>query len=99
MNNYRLTNKAVDDLSEIWHYTYETWSEMQADRYYTTLLDCCKEIAKMPNLGKNYDEVNSNLLGYKAKQHIIFYRIITHKEIEIVRILHSRMDLKNRIYD
>ena len=99
MADFRLTNKAVEDLSDIWDYTCETWSEKQVDRYYTTLLDFCKELAEKPKIGKKYEEVSSNLLGYKANQHIIFYRVVSHKEIEVVRILHSRMDLKNGIKD
>ena len=38
MAKYYFTNKAVDDLSEIWNYTIETWSEMQAEKYYDCLL-------------------------------------------------------------
>ena len=57
MSNYFLTNKAVDDLSNIWSYTYERWSEKQADFYYQMLLDNCKAIADNPRLGKNYEEV------------------------------------------
>ena len=34
MAKYRFTRKAVEDLSDIWHYTLETWSQKQADRYY-----------------------------------------------------------------
>jgi len=37
------------------------------------------------------------LLGFKAGRHIIFYREIGENEIEIIRILHEQMDLKNRI--
>jgi len=97
MAGYRFTNKAVADLSDIWNYTCETWSEKQADKYYTMLLDFCRELADKPKIGKKYDEVHTNLLGYRANQHIVFYRIISDKEIEIVRILHIRMDLRNRI--
>jgi len=99
MAGYRFTNKAVEDLSDIWNYTFETWSEKQADRYYRMLLDICKKLALKPGMGKRYDEVFAGLLGYKADRHIIFYRTMSDKEIEIVRILHGRMDLKNRIAD
>ena len=34
MKQYHLTNKAIEDLNEIWLYTVETWSEKQADTYY-----------------------------------------------------------------
>lgn len=97
MAKYHLTNKAVDDLSEIWIYTLEKWSEKQADKYYTSLLDFCGDLAKEPGIGKKYDDVYPDLLGYKVNQHIIFYRVISNKEIEVIRILHRKMDLKNRM--
>ena len=99
MAKYHLTNKAVDDLSDIWNYTFDKWSEIQADKYYMTLLDFCKELADHPGSGKTYDDVSPDLLGYKVHQHIIFYKIVSDKEIEVIRILHSRMDLKNRMGD
>ncbi len=96
MANYILTNKAVEDLSKIWDYTVEVWSETQADKYYYMLLDCCEELAEEKLSGKNYYEVKADLLGFRAGQHIIFYRKLKGNKVEIVRILHSRMDLKNR---
>lgn len=33
MAKYELTNKAVEDLTEIWEYKIEKCSEQQADRY------------------------------------------------------------------
>jgi toxin ParE1/3/4 len=97
MASYLLTNKAVDDLTEIWNYTFEEWSEQQADNYYKLLIDSFNEIAQNPMLGKNYDGIMTNLLGFKVARHIIFYRKISVNEIEITRILHEKMDLKSRI--
>ena len=97
MSNYLLTNKAVEDLSDIWAYTLENWSEEQADKYYNMLLQTCSEIAKNPNSGRNYEKVTKSLFGFRTSRHIIFYRIISSVEIEITRILHERMDLKNRL--
>ena len=97
MAKYKLTNKAVDDLTQIWNYTIDRWSENQADKYYRMLLDNFNDVANNPDLGKNYSEVIKNLLGFRAGRHIIFYRKIEENEIEIIRILHEQMDLKNRI--
>ena len=97
MARYHLTNKAAEDLAEIWNYTYDEWSENQADKFYFLLLDSCQEIAKNPNRGKKYDKVTEKLLGYKSNQHIIFYTILSNDEIEIIRILHGRMDLKSKL--
>jgi toxin ParE1/3/4 len=97
MSKYFLSNKAVDDLSKIWDYTYEVWSENQADKYYYELLENCQELCENQSLGRNYIEIDMDIYGYKSGQHIIFYRMLNKEEIEIVRFLHSRMDLKNRI--
>ena len=36
MAKYLITNKAVEDLSKIWEYTFDNWSEDQADKYYSS---------------------------------------------------------------
>ena len=97
MADFKLTNKAVEDLSKIWNYTFEVWSERQADTYYESLISNCIEIADNPNLGKNYEGIAQSLLGMKANRHIIFYRTLNGNYVEITRILHERMDLKKRI--
>ncbi|MBK7030844.1 MAG: type II toxin-antitoxin system RelE/ParE family toxin [Bacteroidales bacterium] len=97
MAKHRFTNKAVDDLTQIWNYTLNKWSEKQADIYYRMLIENCKEIASNPDLGKKYSGIMNDLLGFKAGRHIIFYREIEENEIEIIRILHEQMDLKNRL--
>ncbi len=99
MAKFRFTNKAVYDLTQIWSYTVDKWSEKQADKYYHMLIDNCNEVACNPELGKIYSGVTENLLGFKAGRHIIFYRIIEKDEVEIIRILHEHMDLKNRIIE
>ena len=92
-----LRQEAINDLSDIWEYTFQEWSENQADKYYETIKFACKEIGKNPNIGRIYTEISKNLLGFKSGKHIIFYCQISENEIEVIRILHERMDLKNRI--
>ena len=92
-----LRQEAIDDLSDIWHYTLHEWSENQAEKYYETIKFACKEIGKNPNIGKLYTEISKYLFGLKTGKHIIFYHLISEDEIEVIRILHESMDLKNRI--
>ncbi|MBK8723747.1 MAG: type II toxin-antitoxin system RelE/ParE family toxin [Saprospiraceae bacterium] len=99
MAKYLITNKAVEDLSKIWEYTFDNWSEDQADKYYSKLINDFQELAENNSLGKKYTLINSDIIGYKSGQHIIFYRILNINEIEIIRVLHSKMDLKNRLKD
>lgn len=97
MPNYKLTNAAVEDLTNIWNYTFEKWSEKQADSYYKILIENCQNIANDPEIGKNYDGISIELFGLKANRYIIFYRKFNDTPIEITRILHERMDLKSRL--
>ena len=96
MAKFKLTNKAVEDLSAIWQYTCDTWSERQADKYYLLLIKSCEELAASPKLGKSYNEIALGILGFLAYRHLIFFRKISDKEIEVIRILHGQMDLKNK---
>lgn len=97
MAKFYLSNKAVDDLNDIWDYTVNTWSEKQAENYYLLLMNSCQELANKPNLGKSYDAVEKNVLGIKTGEHLIFYQIVSQKEIEVVRILHGMMDIKKHL--
>lgn len=92
-----LRQEAIDDLNDIWVYTIDEWSEKQADKYYSAIEFACKQIGKNPELGKEYDGISQNLLGLRTGKHIIFYQAISKDRIEVVRILHERMDLKNRL--
>ena len=89
--------KAIDDLNDIWNYTFKMWSENQADKYYAEIKWACKDIGANPKLGKEYPEINENLLGLKSGRHILFYQLISEDKVEVVRILHERMDLKSRL--
>lgn len=47
-----LRQQAIDDLSDIWNYTVQEWSESQADKYFEAIKLACIEIGKKPNIGK-----------------------------------------------
>ena len=97
MGKYILTKKALNDLSDIWNYTIETWSENQEDKYYSMIIENCEYIADNHELGKTYKKIFEGLKGFKAGRHMIFYKKKDFDSILIIRILHEQMDLKNRI--
>ena len=99
MAKFDLTKKAVEDLADIWNYTYENWSEHQADKYYQLLIESFKEIADTPSIGKNYSGIVESLRGFKVGRHIVFFQEMEGRKVEIIRILHEQMDLKNRIVE
>ena len=99
MAEVRYTHKAVEDLTDIWNYTADVWSEQQADNYYEMLVASCRKIADNPELfGWEYRKLGEGIYGFKVNRHIVFYRILSDG-IEVVRILHERMDLSNRFAD
>lgn len=97
MPEFVLSNRAVNDLAEIWEYTFETWSEKQADRYYTEILHKCSTLSKDPEIGKEYLDIVEGLRGARIHKHIIFYLLLDDNEIRIERILHEQMDLSERL--
>ena len=74
MANYIFTNKAVEDLSKIWDYTYETWSEEQADKYYCQLLDYCQSLANNQSLGKKYEKLATNYWDIELTSILFFIK-------------------------
>jgi len=96
--NYKLSRKAEEDLEDIWLYTLETWSKEQADRYLSLIFDEIEFLTSNPKTGQDFDHIRKNYRYSKVKSHLIFYK---HKKsedvIEVIRILHERMDLENRI--
>ena len=98
MTSFILSNKAVEDLSSIWTYTVEVWSEEQADKYYYSILDYCEGLANGKFHGKTYPKIGEHIYGFRINQHILFYTKNADTNLVILRILHSRMDLRNRIY-
>lgn len=94
-----LRQEAIDDLNDIWFYTFQEWSEIQADKYYANIKLACKSIGENPEIGREYNEIKENLFGLKSQKHIIFYQFVSNDEIEVIRILHGRVDLKNRIIE
>jgi toxin ParE1/3/4 len=99
MAKYILSIKATSDLTEIWNYTFDNWSETQADNYYQMLLDAFQDISNHKIKGKKYPEIAMTVLGARIAQHIIFYKWVSPTRVVIARILHSRMDLRNRILE
>jgi toxin ParE1/3/4 len=89
--------QAIDDLNSIWIYTFDEWSENQADKHYTSIEFACLQIGENPELGKEYEEIKSNLLGLRIGKYIILYQVVNEQETEIIRILHERMDLIKRL--
>jgi toxin ParE1/3/4 len=94
---YLLSEKAKQDIEKIWLYTYENWSLEQADRYYNLILDEIEFIAENFESGKSVDYIKKGYRASIVKSHIIFCKKSRNNIVEIIRILHQKMDIENRI--
>ncbi|MBK8500820.1 MAG: type II toxin-antitoxin system RelE/ParE family toxin [Saprospiraceae bacterium] len=97
MATFRIAEKAKQDLRSIWNYTYETWTAKQADTYLKELMNEFITIARDPQKGRNYEELDAGFFGVKRNKHVIFYRITETGEVEIIRVLLELMDISIRI--
>jgi len=96
-NKYRISVQAIHDLNNIWVYTFHNWSKMQADRYYDLIIGEIEFIAENYLVGKSAEHTRKNYRVTKIKSHLIFYRKVENEIVEIVRILHQRMDIKKQL--
>lgn len=95
---YKISKEASNDLEKIWLYTIETWSAEQADRYLNLIFDEIEYLCQKPNSGSGFSHVRKYYLRSRVKSHFIFYKINEKQsELEIIRILHQQMDIKNRL--
>ncbi len=94
---YLISEKTNQDIEMIWLYTFEEWSLQQADRYYNLILDEIEFISENFESGKSVDYIKKGYRASIVKSHIIFYRKSRKNIIEIIRVLHQKMDIENRI--
>jgi len=92
-----ISEKANEDIEKIWLYTYENWSLEQADRYYNLILDEIEFIAENFESGKSVDYIKKGYRATLVKSHIVFYKKSRRNIVEIIRVLHQKMDIESRI--
>ncbi len=97
MGIFTLTKKAKSDLKSIAAYTQRRWGKKQRRIYTLQFDDTFRLLADAPALGSECDFIQQGYRKFPVASHIIFYRSTSQSEIEIVRILHKRMDAKTQI--
>lgn len=97
MSRLTLTNKAKADLLEIGRYTQERWGHEQRNRYLTMLDSCFKQIAINPLKGKDCSDIRKGYRKFNVGSHVVYYHQADPETIEIIRVLHSRMDMEAQL--
>ena len=91
VSTYLLTPEAEKDLEDIWLYSYETWSEHQANRYIDILEDTFVRLSYMPEQARELLDFDPPVRIFPSAKHIIIYRI-AGRAIVIIRVLGARQD-------
>lgn len=91
---YRKGPLAISDMRAIGRYTQKHWGQEQRKNYLARLAQQFEYLAEQPARGKSCDEIRAGYRKYPEGKHIIFYRIANDDVVEIVRVLHERMDYK-----
>jgi len=93
MPGFVLTNAAKADLKAIGRYTQDTWGVEQRNRYLALLDRSFHDLAANPLMGRDCGYIRPGYRKYRSGKHLVFYRQGEADQIEIVRILHERMDV------
>jgi toxin ParE1/3/4 len=96
---YRLSPLAESDLEDVWLYTFENWSAEQADRYHNQIMAAIGGLAEGGTEGRAIDDIRPGYRKRAVVSHFLFYRITDAGLIDVIRILHQRMDIPSRLQD
>lgn len=94
--NYRLSQKAEQDLLDIRKYTIKNYGKKQAKNYLKKIKEKLEFISNNPEAGILREETVINYSSINVEKHVIFYKK-TKGFIAIARILHQKMDVKTYI--
>jgi toxin ParE1/3/4 len=84
--------KASVDIDDIWKYTAGHWDIDQADQYIQRIVETCRKLAQGSLHGRDLAYIRPGYLSYPVQSHTLIYLLPRIGQIEVVRILHQRMD-------
>ena len=97
MGAFSLTEAAKADLKTIAAYMQRRWGKEQRRIYAKQFDDAFHMLANTLEAGIACDVIKVGYRKFPIGSHVIFYRALSETEIEIVRILHKRMDLARQL--
>jgi len=91
MRKIHVSALAESDLIGIWQYSFEEWSETQADKYLDQLDSGIRKLAGKPELGMKRDYARDGCHVLFIGSHAVYYTA-TPDTVHIIRVFHGRMD-------
>jgi toxin ParE1/3/4 len=92
VRKFRLSVAADADLRKIAEYTLQHWGKPQRDAYIGELFDAFSRLAETPQIATSAEDIREGYRKFPQGSHVIFFRSSDSHSIEIIRVLHKRMD-------
>ena len=97
MRNVILSPAAKANLNDIWDYTENRWEVEQAESYARSIQSVCDDLAGSAAMGMAVDEIRSGYRRIIVGSHLLFYKIDESRDVNVMRILHQRMDVTHHL--
>lgn len=98
MANFRIKAAAKTDLKGIARFTENTWGRKQRNNYIAEFDRAFHQLAEKNELGTSCDHIRTGYRVFPIGSHIIFYKIADQNNVDIIRVLHKRMDVSSRLF-
>ena len=92
MSRYVLSPAARDDLEQIWDYSSERSDYHQAEACLREVQHAIERVGSNPTIGRACNYVRSGYRKHAVGSHTLYYRVGSDDVIDVVRVLHQRMD-------
>ncbi|AXG69601.1 toxin ParE [Kordia sp. SMS9] len=96
MKRLLLTERALDDVQDIYEYSVEQWGEVVASRYIRGFEECFSLLKSNEGLLKINRKISSRFIAYPIQRHVLICDIIDDA-VCILTVRHSSMDLMVRL--
>jgi toxin ParE1/3/4 len=97
VTRYVLSPAARADLEQICDYTCQRWDDDQAEEYVREIQRAIERVVDNPMIGRACDELRPGYRKHAVGSHTLYYRIVSGDVINLVRILHQRMDVDRHL--
>ena len=92
MTKFRISSAADADLRLIAEYTLKHWGAERRETYIQRIFDAFTQLGETPEISTKLDSVREGYRKFPVGSHVIHPRTSATHSIELIRVLHKRMD-------
>ncbi len=93
---YRLSERAAQDIADIYVYSHTRWGEERADAYVESLYRGLKQLAARPDRNTSRNKRSAPFRMTAVQQHFILFEML-NDEVIILAILHQSRNVEKHV--